>query len=119
MKNPTTHRIQQALRGAGLGSAVALGLAVSPVAAGGNPFAMTPLAAGYMLGAAGDKAGEGKCGEGKCGEGKNGEGKCGCKQAEMVCGIYQVGSGHKDDAKVEDGKCGGHKCPEGACGGAG
>ncbi len=51
-----------------LGAALAGGLALSPQA-----FAMTELAAGYMLGASADdhKAGEGKCGEGKCG-GKSG-----------------------------------------------
>lgn len=51
---------------------VLAGLALSPQA-----FAMTDLAAGYMLGASthdhghDHKAGEGKCGEGKCG-GKKG-----------------------------------------------
>jgi len=80
-----------------------------------SPFAMQPLAQGYMVAAA-DKAMEGKCGgnakaeEGKCGgkksaktkEGKCGEGKCGGNKA----------------AKDKEGKCGGMKAKEGKCGGA-
>ena len=65
---------------------------------GANPFAMTHLSAGYLLGAAGGD--EHKGAEGKCGEGKCGEGKCG---------------GDKD--KGAEGKCGEGKCGEGKCGG--
>ncbi len=74
-----------------------------------NPFNSTPLPAGYML-AAEDKAQdkEGKCGEGKCG---------GKADSEAVCGIYTIGSAHKDDSQVKDGKCGGHKLVESLCGG--
>ncbi len=47
-----------------------------------NPFSISSLAVGYMLGehegsCGGDKEGEGKCGEGSCGGDKEGEGKCG------------------------------------------
>jgi uncharacterized low-complexity protein len=50
---------------------------------------------------------------------KKGEGKCGGKTAnEAVCGIYQIGSSHKDSSRVKDGKCGGHKVVESLCGGA-
>ena len=54
-----------------------------------NPFEMSSLSAGYMLGAGegscgGDKKGEGEgsCGEGSCGGDKEGEGSCG----EGSCG---------------------------------
>jgi uncharacterized low-complexity protein len=84
-------------------------LPVTPVNAQHNPFVSTALSGGYML-AEQDvtPSGDGKCGEGKCG-GKNAQ--------EAVCGIYQVGSGHKDESKVKDGKCGGHKVVESLCGG--
>jgi len=74
-----------------------------------NPFASTRLPVGYMM-AAGDtvKGKEGKCGEGKCG---------GKSDKEAVCGMYTIGSVHKDDARVKDGKCGGHKVVEALCGG--
>lgn len=72
-----------------------------------NPFSMSTLSVGYMLG-----EGEGSCGEGSCGEGedKDGEGACG----EGSCGA-------KDDKKGEgacgEGSCGeGDKEGEGACG---
>lgn len=74
-----------------------------------NPFSSTRLAGGYMMAA--EKTAKGK--EGKCGEGK-----CGGKgEKEAVCGIYNIGSAHKDDSKVKDGKCGGHKVVEALCGG--
>jgi uncharacterized low-complexity protein len=80
-----------------------------------NPFAMTELAAGYMV------AGyEGVCGEGKCGGKKKAveEGKCGGDKAvnEAVCGIYKVGSAHQGNTKVKDGVCGGHAPVEMLCG---
>ncbi len=93
-----------------------------------NPFAMSSLEAGYMLGAEGgcggdkEKGGEGSCGEGSCGEDKKekgGEGSCG----EGSCG------GDKDGEKggegsCGEGSCGGEKedaegsCGEGSCGGS-
>ncbi len=75
-----------------------------------NPFSSSRLPGGYMI-AADDmmKGKEGKCGEGKCGGAKD--------EKEAVCGIYSVGSAHKDDSKVKDGKCGGHKVVEALCGG--
>jgi uncharacterized low-complexity protein len=74
-----------------------------------NPFKSIHLHAGYMI-AADETA---KDTQGKCGEGK-----CGAKSdKEAVCGIYTVGSAHKDDSKVKDGKCGGHKVVEALCGG--
>jgi len=106
---------------AALGTAFALSVATSPVAAdSANPFAQADLVSGYSV-AMGDspdeakKATEGKCGEGKCGadkakkaaEGKCGEGKCGAdkakKAAEGKCG------GDKAKKAVE-GKCGEGKC---------
>jgi len=75
-----------------------------------NPFAATQLPGGYMLTA--DDSMNGK-------EGKSGEGKCGGNKSdkEAVCGMYTIGSAHKDDSKVKDGKCGGHKVVEALCGG--
>ena len=56
-----------------MGAAFVTSLAAMPAAnAADNPFAMTELAAGYLV--AENKPMEGKCGEGKCGEGKCGEG---------------------------------------------
>ena len=70
-----------------------------------NPFSSIQLAGGYML-ATEEVA-------------KDREGKCGGSKAEKeaVCGIYDVGSAHKDESKVKDGKCGGHKVVEALCGG--
>lgn len=74
-----------------------------------NPFRSIHLPGTYMT-AADDAAKDAK---GKCGEGK-----CGAKgDKEAVCGIYTVGSAHKDDSKVKDGKCGGHRVVESLCGG--
>ncbi len=89
-----------------------LALASGMTHADGNPFASADLPGGYMLGEAdnGNKA--------KHDEGRRSEGKCGSKTVgEAVCGIYQIGSSHKDPSKVKDGKCGGHKVVEALCGG--
>ncbi len=60
-----------------LGTVFTVSLANTPISnAAENPFAMKPLASGYLL-VAEEKSAEGKCGEGKCGAGKAGEGKCG------------------------------------------
>lgn len=83
--------------------AVVLGaaFALTGVAAQASVFQATDLGAGYMVAAAGDKAGEQKCGEGKCGEGKCGE-KKGAEMGEKT--------GH--DKKAGEGKCGEGKCGE-------
>lgn len=70
-----------------IGTALAGGLLLS-----GSAFAITPLAQGYLLGAAGSvadaTAGDPKAAEGSCGadktkaEGKCGEGKCGISHAD-------------------------------------
>ena len=74
-----------------------------------NPFTSVQLTGGYMMVA--EETTNGK-------EGKSSEGKCGGKtEKEAVCGIYKIGSTHKDDSKVKDGKCGGHKVVEALCGG--
>ena len=80
--------------GAALASSFAIGSAIAADDSLENPFQMSTLSAGYMLG-----EGEGSCGEGSCGEGE-GEGSCG----EGSCG-------EGDDAEGE-GSCG-----EGSCGG--
>jgi uncharacterized low-complexity protein len=103
----------------------------------GNPFEMSSLSAGYMLGAeggcGGDKEGKGKegsCGEGSCGgdkEGhgdkKGGEGSCGEKGEEGSCG--EKGEEGSCGEKDGEGSCGGDKekdsegkCGEGSCGGS-
>ena len=85
-----------------------------------NPFSMSALSAGYMLG-----EGEGSCGGDK--EGKDAEGSCG----EGSCGGDKEGEGHDKDAEGScgEGSCGGDKkgeghdkdaegsCGEGSCGG--
>jgi uncharacterized low-complexity protein len=98
-----------------------------------NPFSMSTMNAGYMLGTGegshdGEKKGEGSCGEGSCGE-KEGEGSCGegsCgeshdgdKKGEGSCGEGSCGESHDGDKKGE-GSCGegscGEKEGEGSCG---
>jgi uncharacterized low-complexity protein len=80
-----------------------------------NPFSMSVLSVGYMLGegegsCGGDK--EGKDAEGSCGGDKEGEGHD--KDAEGSCGEGSCG-GDKKDA---EGSCGGDKKDaEGSCGG--
>jgi len=104
-----------------VGAALAGSFAVTGVASadtGASPFAMTTLAAGYMLGAGegscgGDKGEEGSCGgdkgeEGSCGGDKEGEGED--KGEEGSCGGDKEGEGEE---KGEEGKCG-----EGKCGGS-
>ena len=83
------------------------------LAADQNPFALNDLGSGYKVvdaegtGDNGDKVKK----DGQCGSDK-------AKKAnEAVCGIYQIGSSHKDPSKVKDGKCGGHKPVEALCGG--
>ena len=79
------------------------------VSANENPFVSTLLPGSYI--AVAEDMEKGK--EGKCGEGKKGD----KSEKEAVCGIYTVGSAHKDDSRVKDGKCGGHKVVEALCGG--
>jgi len=88
-----------------------------------NPFSMSTLSAGYMLGAAegscgGDKKAEGSCGEDKKAEGSCGEGSCGAdaehKDAEGSCGEDK-----KAEGSCGEGSCGAdteHKDAEGSCG---
>ncbi len=111
-----------------VGAALASSFALTGVATADsidNPFEMSSLKSGYMLGigeggCGGDKEGKGKegsCGEGSCGgdkekggEGSCGEGSCGGeKGGEGSCGEGSCG-GDKEDA---EGKCG-----EGSCGGS-
>lgn len=89
---------------AALGTAFALSIATSPVAAdSANPFGMSDLVSGYSV-AMGDKPAEGKCGEGKKGEAKCGADK---KAGEAKCGA---------DKKAGEAKCGADKKKEGKCG---
>ena len=104
--------------GAALASSFAIG-GVANADTVDNPFAMSALSAGYMLGAGEgscggdkegkDKEGEGACGEGSCGGDKEGEGACG----EGSCGGDKKGEGScGGDKEDSEGKCG-----EGSCGG--
>ena len=100
--------------GAALAGSFAIGGTVNADVAE-NPFEMSTLAVGYMLGegegkCGGDKEGEGKCGEGKCGEDKKeGEGSCG----EGSCGGAEDKEG---EGSCGEGSCGGDKDAEGSCG---
>ena len=99
--------------GAALASSFALGgFAIADTAE--NPFEMSSLSAGYMLG-----AGEGSCGGDK--EGKEAEGSCGGdkegKKAEGSGGDDKDAEGSCGDDKDAEGSCGGDKDAEGSCGG--
>lgn len=106
---------------AALGTAFAITVAATPVAAAENPFGMSDLANGHQI-AWGDKPAEGKK-EGKCGaeHAKQNEGKCGsdkkkeAKKKNGKCGEGKCGEGKKADAKTREGKCGAKK-KEGKCG---
>ena len=108
-----------------VGAALASTFAIANIAqADGldNPFEMSTLTAGYMLGegegsCGGDaeKEGEGSCGEGSCGGDaeKEGEGSCGeDKEGEGSCGEDKDGEGSCGEDKEGEGSCG-----EGSCGG--
>ncbi len=106
--------------GAALASSFALG-GIATADTTENPFAMSALSAGYMLGAE-----EGSCGGDKEGKGddKDGEGSCGGdKDAEGSCGDDKDAEGSCGDDKDAEGPCGGDKdaegkCGEGSCGGS-
>ena len=107
--------------GAALAGTFAISGAVNAEAVD-NPFEMSALSSGYMLGAGegscgGDKdekKGEGSCGEGSCGE-KEGEGSCGEKEGEGSCGEKE------GEGSCGEGSCGAdadEKKDEGSCGGS-
>ena len=103
--------------GAALASSFAIG-SVANAEGADNPFEMSALSAGYMLGAGegscgGDKKGEGSCGEGSCGGDKKGEGSCG----EGSCGGDKKDHDKKGEGSCGEGSCGGDKKGEGSCGG--
>ncbi|HSN51136.1 MAG TPA: hypothetical protein VLS87_01300, partial [Woeseiaceae bacterium] len=86
--------------GAALASTFAIG-GIANADTVDNPFAMSALSAGYMLG-----AGEGSCGgdkegkdkEGACGGDKEGEGSCGGdKKGEGACGEGSCGGDKKGE----------------------
>jgi uncharacterized low-complexity protein len=110
-----------------VGAALAGSFALTGVATADsidNPFEMSSLKSGYMLGVGeggcgGDKEGKGKegsCGEGSCGgdKEKGGEGSCG----EGSCGGDKGEEGSCGGDKGEEGSCGGDKGEEGSCGGS-
>ena len=100
-----------------IGGAIAATVGVTPLAnAADNPFALKPLASGYMVAdnhEGGEKMQDGKCGTGKCGSNmkkkKAEEGNCGAKESkEGSCGA---------EKKSKEGNCGADKkSKEGNCG---
>lgn len=104
-------------------AAAAASAALLPAArAGDNPFAMEPLARGYMVADA-DKAPEGKCGMGKCGStmkmiAKDSDGAISKQEylkhyAEIFDALDKNHDGKLDPsemAKMMQGKCGQGKC---------
>ena len=98
--------------GAALAGSFAISGAANASADGiDNPFQMSTLSIGYMLG-----EGEGSCGEGSCGGDKKGEGEGSC--GEGSCGGDKNGDGHDKDGEGScgEGSCGGDKEGEGSCG---
>lgn len=98
-----------------LGSAFAATVAMAPVAnAAENPFAVKPLASGYMVADnqdGGEKMKDGKCGTGKCGankkkmmEEKAKEGNC---SAEMKGKEGNCSADKKE--KMKEGTCSSEK----------
>jgi uncharacterized low-complexity protein len=92
-----------------VGGAFTASIAATSVVAAENPFALKPLASGYMVAEHhGEKGAEGKCGTGKCGSEMKSEKKT---EAEGKCGTGKCGSEMKSDKKTEaEGKCGTGKC---------
>lgn len=96
------------------GSALALTLAASPIAAQAdtNPFGMTALVSGYMV--ADTRITEAKCGAEKAAE-KASEAKCGAdkpaaKAVEAKCGGDKAPKSKPViEAKCGEAKCGGNK----------
>ena len=98
--------------GAALAGSFAISGAANASADGiDNPFQMSTLSIGYMLGEGEGSCGEGSCGGDKKGEGhdKDGEGSCG----EGSCGGDKEGEGSCGEDKDAEGSCG-----EGSCGGS-
>ena len=113
--------------GAALASSFAIG-GVANADSIDNPFEMSTLTAGYMLG-----EGEGSCGGDAEGDAKDGEGSCGgdgegdAKEGEGSCGGDGEEKEGEGDDKEGEGSCGGDaegddkegegSCGEGSCGG--
>ena len=103
-----------------VGMALAGAFAIGSVASAetvDNPFEISTLTAGYMLGEGEgscggdkkDKDGEGSCGEGSCGgDDQDKEGESEDKEGEGSCG---------DDKEDKEDKEGEGSCGEGSCGG--
>jgi len=107
----------------------AFAASVGAAVADGNPFALKPLASGYMVAdnsTGGEKMQDGKCGTGKCGsemkkkkataEEKAKEGNCSAemKDKEGNCSAEMKA---KAEAKAKEGNCSAEmKGKEGKCG---
>ena len=121
--------------GAALAGSFAISGTVNAADTAENPFTISNLEVGYMLGEGEgkcggdkkDKKGEGSCGEGSCGEKKDkkGEGSCGegsCGEKKDKKGEGSCGEGSCGGDKEGEGSCGEKdgegKCGEGSCGGS-
>lgn len=99
-----------------MGGTLAASVAIAPAAAAENPFALKPLASGYMVADnhGGDKMEDGKCGSGKCGSSMKKKTE---KAKEGNCGSEKGKEGSCSSEKGKDGSCGSEKAKEGSCGG--
>ncbi len=106
-----------------LGGTVAATAALSPASAAENPFALKPLASGYMVAdnhEGGEKMKDGKCGTGKCGSSmKKKKAAAEEKAKEGNCSAEKAKEGNcSSDMKAKEGACSGEKkAKEGSCGG--
>jgi uncharacterized low-complexity protein len=108
-----------------LGTAMGASVAMSPVSAAENPFALKPLASGYMVADnadGGEKMKDGKCSTGKCSssmkkkkakaEEKAKEGNCSAEKAkEGNCSAEKKAAADK----AKEGNCSANKAKEGNC----
>jgi len=90
-----------------IGSAFAASVATTAVHAAENPFALKPLASGYMVAEA-EKAKEGKCSTGKCGANKA---KMEEKAKEASCKADKASTSEK----AKEGSCSADKNKEASC----
>ena len=96
-----------------LGSAFAATVATAPASAAENPFALKPLASGYMVAdnhEGGEKMKDGKCSTGKCGASKKKMTKeKAAAEAKMKDGNCSAEMKDKAESKAREGNCGGEK----------
>lgn len=106
-------KTEKKILAAALGGAFAASIGLAPMAyAGQNPFALQPLASGYMVADAGtaamDEGHDGDMKEGKMKDGKCSTGKCGAnkKKAMKKEADARAKEGNcSADKKMKDGNC--------------